>query len=136
MGYAAQVNPVLILGIASIVAALGCYSAAFMAQERRRKITRAVLSLLAAGVLLDLLATVCMLTIARGPIFSAHGILGFSATALMIVALALAWRHRRRAGEQPVPRALLLYVRLAYGCWVTAFVSGIVMAAGRGGHGA
>ena len=86
-------NPVLILGITSIVAALGCYSAGF-------------------------------------------GILGFSATALMIVALALVWRHRRRVGEQLVPRALFLYVRLAYGCWVTAFVSGLVLAARRGGSGA
>jgi hypothetical protein len=93
-------------------------------------------SLLAAGVILDLLATVCMLAIAQGPIFSGHGILGFSATALMIVALALVWRHRRQVGEQVVPRALLLYVRLAYGCWVVAFFSGIVMAARRGGPGA
>ena len=129
-------NPVLILGITSIFAALGCYSAGFIAHQKRRIVTRAVVSLLAAGVFLDLLATVCMLAIARGPILSAHGILGFSATALMIVAFALVWRHRRRVGEQLVPRALFLYVRLAYGCWVTAFVSGLVVAARRGGSGA
>jgi hypothetical protein len=42
----------------------------------------------------------------------------------MVTETALAYRHRGRHGEAPVPPGLHLYTRAAYGWWVVAFVSG------------
>ena len=127
-------NPILIVGIASITTSLLSYGAGVGTELRRRLVTRGVLLWLGIGVALDLLATVCMISLAKGSIFTPHGFLGFGATAAMIVATGLACRQRQGAVEAPAPGWLRGYTAIAYAAWVTAFVSGILMAA-RGGHG-
>jgi hypothetical protein len=129
-------NPILIVGIASITSSLLSYGVGVGSELRRRLVTRGVLLWLTIGVALDLLATVCMISVAKGTIFTPHCFLGFGATAAMIIATGLAWRQRQGTAQAPVPGWLIGYTAVAYAAWVTAFVSGILMAASRGHGGA
>jgi hypothetical protein len=125
-------KPLILAGIVSVVLALACYTMAFAAERRVRRVTGAVLGLLVLGVLLDLASAVCMVEGARGSLLTPHGIVGFSALGIMLVLLIVAARHRRRRGEEEVPAGLHAFFRIAYAVWVLAFLSGVAMVAAQG----
>ncbi len=85
-----------------------------------------MLGFLQAGVVLDVVATTCMI-IGSGEGLTLHGYLGFSALAAMMSETALAWRHRAANGDQEVPGWLHWYSRFAYGWWCVAYVAGAFM---------
>jgi hypothetical protein len=132
-------KPWIAAGVAFAVFALACYGVGTASQQRQRRVSRLALACLACGLLLDLLATACMVAGAaaasRG--LTLHGALGYSALAGMALETALAWRHRRSRGDAPLSRALLTWSRVAYLYWLLAFLSGSMLAraAARAGGG-
>jgi hypothetical protein len=122
-------NPVLIAGVTIVQLALLSYSIGIFKEQRSRRATPGALGFLTAGVVFDVAATIGMILGTRRPLMTAHGMLGYSALAVMLVETALVWRHRLRRGDGPVPRELHLYSRLAYGWWVVAYVTGAALVA-------
>ena len=122
-------KPLIMAGVSLVVLALVAYTTGIAMEQRRRRITGAVLAALVVGVLLDLGATVCMVLGTRRSPLTPHGLLGLSAILVMVGFVVAAAGHRRRKGEAEVPSPLHLFARLAYAFWVIAFVSGAAQVA-------
>jgi len=126
------VNPILVTGTIIVNLALVFYGVGIVIEQRSRRVGRTVVSFLTAGVIFDLVATGCMIAgSSRGP-FTAHGLLGFSSLAAMLLETSFAWRHRLRQGDAEVPTWLHRYSRLAYGWWIAAYITGAVLVMSKG----
>ena len=125
-------SPILIAGTIIVNLALICYTIGIVTEQRQRRVSRRVVSFLTAGVIFDLVATGCMIAGSSSGPFTAHGLLGFSSLAAMLVETGLAWRHRTRHGEAVVPDWLHRYSRLAYGWWVVAYITGAFLVMSKG----
>jgi uncharacterized protein with PQ loop repeat len=112
-----------LIAVVIVTLALLCYTVGTLSQQRSRRVTPAVLRFLTVGLVFDVVATIFMI-LGSGNLISAHGALGYSALAGMLVEVAIAWRWRWRNGEGPITAGMARYARLAYGYWVVAFVSG------------
>lgn len=125
-------NPLAKAGATIVVFALLSYSVSVFTEQRRRRVTPAVLLFLTLGLMLDVTATAFMIAgSSKGP-FTLHGLLGYSSLAAMLVDTWLIWRFRlRNAPDAEVPRGLHLYTRAAYGWWLAAFVTGGLLVAMR-----
>ncbi len=126
-------SPILITGVVIVNLALVSYGIGIVSEQRSHRVSRATLNWLRLGVLLDVIATACMIAgSSHGP-FTLHGLLGFSSLAAMLVETSLAWRHRAMFGDGPVPDWLHRYSRIAYGWWIVAYFTGayLVMSASR-----
>ncbi|MEJ2207316.1 MAG: hypothetical protein P8170_24850 [Gemmatimonadota bacterium] len=119
-------EPISILGVVFVHLALVSYGVGIVTEQRSRRVTARVLRFLQGGVVLDVIATSCMI-MASGEGLTIHGYLGFSALAAMASETALAWRHRAAHGDAEVPRWLHWYSRCAYGWWCVAYVAGAAM---------
>ena len=117
-------KPLIMAGVSLVVLALVAYTIGITIEQRRRRITGAVLGVLLAGVLLDLAATSCMVMGTQRSLLTPHGLLGLSALFAMVAFVVAAAVYRRRKGEAEVPNSLHLFARLAYAFWVIAFISG------------
>lgn len=120
-------SPILVAGTTIVNLALLCYTVGIFTVQRRHRVTRRVVTFLTLGVILDLIATGCMIAGSSSGPFTAHGLLGFSSLAAMLLETSFAWRHRRRQGEAEVPPWLHKYSRLAYAWWVVAYITGAVL---------
>ena len=126
-------SPILMAGTLIVNLALVFYTIGIVSEQRSHRITKRVLIFLTAGVTFDIIATACMITgSSQGP-FTAHGLLGYSSLAAMLLETSFAWRHRLRVGEAPVPAWLHLYSRLAYSWWVIAYITGALLGMARRG---
>ena len=121
-------SPALRVGVSVVLLALACYTAGVLAVQRHGTISRRALRFLVAGVVFDITATIFMI-IGSGKVMTPHGIIGYSALAAMVADTWLAWRHRGAFREDPTPRWLNLYTRVAYAWWVVAFITGAMLAA-------
>ncbi len=125
-------NPLSKTGATIVLFALASYTVAVITEQRQHRITPRMLRFLTAGVLLDVTATVFMILGSSKGAFTLHGLLGYSSLAAMIVDTGLMWRLARNAGaDAAVPRGLHLYTRVAYGWWLTAFITGGLLVALR-----
>ena len=124
-------EPILIVGVVIVNLALIVYGIGIVAEQRSHRVTAKVLGFLRAGVVLDIIATGCMV-IGSGTGLSLHGYIGFSALAAMLSETLLAWRHRGNHGDDEVPGWLHQYSRFAYGWWCVAYVAGAYLVM-RGG---
>lgn len=131
-------TPWIRAGVSIVVLALVCYTIGTAAHQREHKVTSRVIRFLSLGLLLDVVATTCMVMGTTSKGVTLHAVLGFSALFGMTLETFLAWRHRSAHGERPVSDRLALYSRIAYAYWVIAFVSGgmLVAAAARASRGA
>lgn len=71
--------------------ALVCYTVAIAAHQRERRVSAAVIRFLYLGLLLDVVATGCMIMGSQAKGLTAHAVLGFSATTGMLLQTAIAW---------------------------------------------
>jgi hypothetical protein len=124
-------SPILIAGTIIVNLALVSYAIGIVGEQRSRRVSAATLNWLRLGVVLDVTATACMIAGSSSGPFTAHGLLGFSSLAAMMIETGLAWRHRATAGDGAVPSGLHLYSRVAFGWWLVAYITGalLVMAA-------
>ena len=120
-------SPILTAGIITVNLALLSYAVGIVGEQRSHRVSSRVLGFLAVGVVLDVTATVCMIIGSSRGALTAHGLLGFSALAAMVIETLMAWRHRRDHGDETVPRGLHNYSRFAFGWWLVAYVTGAVL---------
>jgi hypothetical protein len=117
------VEPIVIVGVVIVNLALIVYGIGIVAEQRSHRITAKTLNILRVGVVLDIVATTCMV-IGSGAGLSLHGYIGFSALAAMLSETLFAWKHRSDHGDEKVPGWLHQYSRFAYGWWWVAYVAG------------
>ena len=115
-------------GVTIAVMALACYSVGTLAHQRELRVTRLALRFLSVGLLLDVLATGCMVLGTESRALTLHGAIGYTALAGMALETTLAWRHRVAKGNARVTRGLANWSRVAYAYWLVAFVSGSALA--------
>ena len=83
---------------------------------------------LTAGIILDITATILMISGSSNTPFTLHGLLGYSSLGGMLIDTILIWRHRLQKGSQTeVPNKLHLYSRYAYIWWILAFITGALL---------
>ena len=125
-------KPVLIAGTIIVNFALISYSVAIITEQRKKIVSSLVLSFLTVGVILDIVATTCMIIGSESSPFTLHGILGYSSLTAMLIDCILIWRFRLKYGSAViVNRGLHLYSRLAYSWWILAYITGAVLVAIR-----
>jgi len=120
--------------VGTVTLALVLYSVGTLAEQRSHRAGARVRAFLTLGLTCDVIATALMIAATGSLAPTLHGILGYSALALMLIDVVLIWRHWRTAAEAPIPRRLHVYARVAYAYWVIAYFTGaaLVMAAHRG----
>ncbi len=123
-----MMNPVLMAGTTIVNLALISYSIFFFKERKTRKAGSKELTFLTAGVLFDLTATTCMIIGSSNTPFTVHGIIGYSSLAGMLTDSILFWRFRiinNRSAQ--VPAGLHRYSFIAYGWWITAYLTGAAL---------
>jgi len=123
-------KPILIAGTTIVTLALISYTIFIITEQKKKHITKTVLTFLTSGVICDITATICMIIGSENSPFTLHGILGYSSLTGMIIDTILIWRfYLIFNGGKEVPRGLHLYSRFAYAWWVLAFITGGLMVA-------
>ena len=116
------------IGAGIVIFALLSYSLSIITEQRKRLVTPFVLRFLTIGVVLDITATAFMIIGSKSGAFTLHGILGYSSLAAMLTDTILIWRFH--LGSKPgaeVPAKLHIYSRFAYGWWIVAFITGLLL---------
>lgn len=128
-------DPVRMFAVLTVTIALTLYTIGTLKQQRSHRSTLGVRGWLTVGVAFDVTATALMIVASKSITPTVHGLLGYSALALMLTDTMLLWRHARARGEAEVSKGLHLFSRAAYSYWVIAYFTGaaLVMAekAGR-----
>jgi uncharacterized repeat protein (TIGR03987 family) len=121
-------KPVLIAGTIIVNLALISYTFFIFAERKTRSAGRRVISFLTLGVILDITATICMITGSSNSPFTLHGILGYSALTGMLIDTFLLWKARLNIGQgSPLSKRLHNYSLIAYCWWIAAYITGAVM---------
>ena len=121
-------NTYSMIGAGIVIFALLAYSLAIITEQRKRLVTKFVLTFLTIGLVLDITATTFMIIGSTKSAFTLHGILGYSSLAAMMIETILLWRfHAKSSPGELVPKKLHLYSRFAYSWWVIAFVTGLML---------
>jgi len=116
------------IGAGIVIFALLSYSLSIITEQRKRLVTPFVLRFLTIGIVLDVTATIFMIIGSKSSAFTLHGILGYSSLAGMLIDTILIWRfYLGSTPETLVPAKLHMYSRLAYGWWVIAFITGLML---------
>ncbi len=121
-------SPVSIIGAFLITFAMLSFGYGINSFQRFKLISRGVLWFLFVGLILDILAIICMVPDISKVVFTVHGAVGLSALLVMVVAFAWAIHfYRTYDAETTVSKPLFLYVSIAYGWWVVAYFIGILL---------
>lgn len=124
-------SPVILFGVVAINLALVAYTVGIIAAHRRRRATALVLGGFAAAVVLDVVATGCMVAGSSKSWFTAHGVVGYTALLVMIVAVGRLWTLSRSGRDVEIPAGLYGFLRGAYVLWLLAYGIGVALAAAR-----
>lgn len=123
-------KPMLIAGIIIVNLALISYSIAIISEQRKKLVNTFVLIFLTIGVILDISATVCMILGSANSFATLHGLLGYSALAVMLIDAALLWKlWMIKKKSASVSQRLHLYSRYAFIWWVMAYITGALIVA-------
>jgi hypothetical protein len=124
-------SPVILFGVVAINLALVAYTVGIIAAHRRRRATSLVLGGFAVAVALDVVATGCMVAGSSKSWFTPHGVVGYTALLVMVVAVARLWALSRTGPDAEIPARLHAFLRGAYGLWLIAYGVGVALAAAR-----
>jgi hypothetical protein len=119
-------NPTIVKAVIVVTCALVAYSIGVITEQRKKSITKSVLTFLTIGVILDITSTVLMIMGSSGITY--HGFIGWSALAVMLADSILIWRFWLKNKSAAVTRGINIYTRWAYGWWVIAYVLGAIIA--------
>jgi len=119
-------NPTIVKAVIVVTCALLSYSIAVLTEQRKKSITKFVLTFLTLGVVLDITSTVLMIMGSSGITY--HGFIGWSALLVMLIDAVLIWRYWLKNKSATVSRGLNLYTSYAYGWWVVAYIAGAAIA--------
>ena len=116
------------IGAVVVTLALISYSIGVIAEQRKHKIVKTVLVFITTGILLDVIATACMIAGSTNSPFTLHGFLGYSALLGMLIDVVLIWSFYRKNGSDiTVPKKLHRYTLFAYIWWVIAYITGSML---------
>lgn len=121
-------NSTLTSAVVVVTFALVFYSIAIITEQRKRNISKRVLTFLTVGVLFDISSTILMIIGSRETPITIHGFIGYTALTVMLIDTILIWWFWLRNGVAQVPRDLNIYTRLAFGWWVIAYIAGAIIA--------
>lgn len=124
-------SPVILFGVITVNLALIAYTVGVIAAHRGHRASAFVLGVFALGVVFDLVATGCMMAGSHKPWFTPHGIVGYLALAVMVVAVARLWSLRAKGPDAEIPAGLRGFMRIAYIAWLVAYAIGAALAANR-----
>ena len=115
--------------VATVVTlALISYSIGVITEQRKRKLVKAVLIFVTTGIILDIIATICMIIGSTNSPFTIHGFLGYSALVAMLIDVILIWKfYTQNGSEVSVPVRLHRYTLYAYLWWVIAYITGSML---------
>lgn len=117
-----------LVGAFIITLALLSYGIGSISLQRFRLVSKSVLWFLSIGIILDIVATVCMIIGSQNTPFTLHGILGYSAFLTMLVHVILVWKvYINRGKNILINKPLQLYAKFAYGYWVIAYFTGSLL---------
>ena len=116
------------IGAIVVTLALISYSIGVITEQRKRKLVKAVLLFVTAGIILDITATICMIIGSTNSPFTMHGFLGYSALLAMLVDVIMIWKFYIQNGSLvSVPKQLHRYTLYAYTWWVIAYITGSML---------
>ena len=116
------------IGATIVTLALISYSIGVITEQKKRRITKSVLRFVTLGIILDIIATICMIIGSSNTPFTLHGFLGYSALAAMLVDVIMIWSfYKNNNSDQIVPTKLHRYTLLAYSWWVIAYITGSLL---------
>ena len=121
-------NSTLVKAVVVVTFALVFYSIAVVSEQRKRYISKLILTFLMVGVFLDISSTTLMIIGSRKIPFTVHGFIGYTALMVMLIDAILIWRFWRKNGEIYVSKGLNIYTGLAYAWWVIAYIAGAIIA--------
>jgi heme/copper-type cytochrome/quinol oxidase subunit 2 len=104
--------------------ALISYTIAMILEIKTRLASKAVVGFFTSGVIFDITSTACMILGSRHIPITLHGIIGYTALAVIITDTIFMWRHRKKAKDVKLPDALHYYSVCAYSWWIIAFIAG------------
>lgn len=120
---------VIIAGVILIHIALILYSVFIYKEHKYKRATKGLLVFITAAVLFDISATACMMIGTAEKYFTLHGILGYTALAVMVTDAIFIWRHYNKFGsEVPFSDTLNRNSKLGYILWLIAFFTGEMLA--------
>lgn len=120
-------DPVRMAAVGTVTLALALYTIGTVLEQRSHRVTPGVRGFLTVGVFFDVTATILMIVASKSLTPTVHGVLGYSALALMLTDTVLLWRHALARGQAAVGRGLHLYSRVAYLYWVAAYFTGAAL---------
>ena len=124
-------SPVILFGVVAINFALIAYTVGIIAVHRRRPSSPFVLRAFAVAVALDLVATSCMVAGSHQPWFTPHGVVGYLALLVMLVAVARLWGLRGQGPDAEISAGMRVFLRIAYVAWLIAYAIGVALASRR-----
>ncbi|MCY1722203.1 hypothetical protein OU798_17750 [Prolixibacteraceae bacterium Z1-6] len=118
-------NPLAIVGAFIITFSLLAYGIGSISLIRFKIVGSIVLIFLSLGLVFDMAAIALMIVGARETSFTLHGLLGYSAYLVMLVASIGVWRVYFKHGiDSRITKPLLRYTKFAYLWWVIAYFTG------------
>lgn len=116
------------IGIFFVHFALIFYTLFIIYESKDKSATTRVLLLITLAVIADITATACMMIGTTRTYFTFHGIIGYIGLLLMIIDFILLIKHRMKYGATTlISNQLYLYSKIAYGWWVVAFITGVIV---------
>lgn len=120
---------IIIAGVILIHIAFILYSVFIYKEHKYKRATKSLLVFITAAVIFDISATVCMMIGVAEKYFTLHGVLGYSALAVMVTDAVFIWKHYNKHGsEVPFSKALNRNSKLGYVLWLVAFFTGELLA--------
>ena len=121
-------NPITITGAFIVTLSLLSYGIGSISVLRFKMVSPNVLWFLTAGLILDIVAIICMSIGADTNSFSFHNFLGFSALLVMMLEVILIWRtYLKKKLYADIDEKLIAYSRIAISWWIIAYITGSLM---------
>lgn len=119
---------ITVVGIFFVHLALILYTLFIIYESKHQKTTKSVLFLISLAVIFDIVATTCMMIGTTRTYFTFHGIMGYTGLLLMIVDAVLLWKFKLKYGmETIISKSLNLFSKIAYGWWIIAYITGVLV---------
>ncbi len=121
-------NFLAIIGAFVITLSLLSYGISTIAIQRFKQLSWWILLFLTLGVILDIVAVTFMIINSDRSAFTAHGILGYTATLTMLIDVGLIWWCYFKNGlDSVIKKSILLYSKIAYAWWLIAYITGSLL---------
>ncbi len=116
------------VGVGFVHLALIFYILFIINENKQRKATKSVLTLITLAVIFDVIATSFMMLGTTRTYFTFHGIVGYLGLLLMLIDAVLLWKHKIKEGaEKLLSSSLHLYTKIAFTWWMVAFITGVIV---------